>query len=84
MPMNIAPGVGTSIRDLAELIQDLTGFIGRIVWNTSKPDGQMVKVLDAARMKQHLGWTPPTSLREGLAKTIAWYRANKAEADGRF
>lgn len=80
-PMNLAPGVGTSIRELAEVIQDLTGFTGELRWNTSKPDGQMVKVLDATRMRRHLGWTPPTSLREGLAKTIDWYRTNKAEAD---
>ncbi len=84
MPMNVAPGAGTSIRELAELIQALTGFTGQIEWNTSKPDGQMMKVLDATRMKQHLGWTPPTSLRDGLAKTIEWYRANKVEADKRF
>ncbi len=83
-PLNVAPGAGVSIRELAELIQDLTGFRGQLQWNTSKPDGQMVKVLDATRMTQHLGWTPPTSLREGLAKTIKWYRANKAEADQRF
>jgi GDP-L-fucose synthase len=83
-PMNLAPGVGTSIKALAELIQELAGFTGRIEWNTSKPDGQMVKVLDATRMQRSLGWTPPTSLREGLAKTIAWYRANKTEADQRF
>jgi len=44
----------------------------------------MVKILDAARMNRHLGWSPPTSLRDGLTKTIAWYRANKAEADQRF
>jgi GDP-L-fucose synthase len=83
-PMNLAPGIGTSIRELALLIQELTGFRGEIVWNTSKPDGQMVKVLDASRMKRHLDWTPPTSLRDGLARTIGWYRANKAAADARF
>jgi GDP-L-fucose synthase len=83
-PMNIGPGAGISIRELAELIQELTGFAGEIRWNTDKPDGQMVKVLDASRMKKHLGWTPPTSLRAGLGQTITWYRANKAEADARF
>jgi GDP-L-fucose synthase len=83
-PMNIGTGVGTSIKELAELVQELTGFEGRIEWNTTKPDGQMVKVLDATRLKQNLNWTPPTTLRGGLAKTIAWYRANKAEADARF
>jgi GDP-L-fucose synthase len=83
-PMNLAPGAGTSIRELAELIQDLTGFTGELRWNTDKPDGQMVKVLDATRMKRHLDWTPPTSLREGLARTIDWYRTNKAEVDKKF
>jgi GDP-L-fucose synthase len=83
-PMNIAPGAGISIRDLGELIRELTGFRGDIEWDASKPDGQMMKILDATRMKQQLGWTPPTTLRDGLAKTIAWYRANKPEADQRF
>jgi GDP-L-fucose synthase len=83
-PLNIAPGVGTSIKELADLVQALSGFKGRVEWNTSKPDGQMLKVLDATRLKQRLDWTPPTSLRDGLAKTIAWYRANKTEADARF
>ena len=83
-PMNIAPGEGVSIRELAALLRDVTGFGGEMTWNTSKPDGQMVKVLDATRMKSRLHWTPPTSLREGLTRTVAWYRANKAEADKRF
>jgi GDP-L-fucose synthase len=82
-PMNIASGAGISIRDLALLIRELAGYTGDIHWNTDKPDGQMVKVLDATRMAQELGWTPPTTLRAGLAKTIAWYRQNKAVADAR-
>ena len=49
------------------------------------PDGAPLKVLDVARMKRVLdGWTPPTALRAGLEKTIAWYRANKAEADAKW
>ena len=84
IPMNLGPGAGVSILELAELVKDVTGFPGELEWNTSKPDGQMVKVLDATRMKRCLGWTPPTPLREGLAKTVAWYRANKAEADQKF
>jgi GDP-L-fucose synthase len=83
-PMNIAPGSGISIRELAELIRDLTSFTGEIRWNTNKPDGQKVKVLDATRMREHLAWAPPTSLRAGLGKTIEWYRANKVEADAKF
>ena len=83
-PMNIAPGVGISIRELAEIIRELAGFRGEIEWNTNKADGQMVKILDATRMKHHLSWYPTTGLREGLAATIEWYRANKTEADKRF
>jgi len=85
MPLNIGTGIGTSIKELAETIHELTGYRGRLRWNTDKPDGAAKKVLDVTRMKQALqGWTPPTDLRTGLAKTIAWYRANKAEADAKW
>lgn len=82
-PLNIGTGVGTSIRELAETINDVVGFEGEMVWNTSKPDGQMLKVLDVTRMKAELGWLPPTSLRDGLKKTIDWYIENKEAADAR-
>ncbi|MBX6314352.1 MAG: NAD-dependent epimerase/dehydratase family protein [Isosphaeraceae bacterium] len=85
MPLNIGTGVGTSIRELVETINAVTGYRGRIVWNADKPDGAAKKVLDVTRMKQVLdGWTPSTDLKAGLAKTIAWYRANKAEADAKW
>jgi len=80
-PLNICQGEGTSIRELAELVRDTVGFRGEIVWNTEKPDGQMMKVLDATKMKQALGWSPPTSLAEGLRKTVDWYATEKAVAD---
>ena len=83
LPLNIGTGVGTSIRQLADLIQELSGYKGKIFWNPEKPDGQMKKVLDVTRMKAVLQWTPRTSLREGLAKAIAWYMANKDVADQR-
>lgn len=82
-PMNIGTGIGTSVKELAEMLQELSGFKGKITWNTEKPDGQMKKVLDVSKMKQVLQWKPPTSLREGLKKTIQWYRENKEEADKR-
>ncbi|ADV61504.1 NAD-dependent epimerase/dehydratase [Isosphaera pallida ATCC 43644] len=85
LPLNIGTGVGTSIRQLTELIHELSGFKGRVVWNADKPDGAAKKVLDITRMTHVLdGWTPPTSLREGLARTIAWYRAHKAQADAKW
>jgi GDP-L-fucose synthase len=84
-PLNLGTGVGTSIRELVETINDVTGYRGRLDWNADKPDGAAKKVLDVSRMKKVLdGWAPPTSLRDGLAKTIAWYRANKAEADAKW
>jgi len=84
VPLNVGCGRGTSIRELVGHIQEITGFGGRLEWNTSKPDGQMKKILDVARMKQRLSWEPPTDLPTGLRKTIDWYRDNKATADLRF
>lgn len=83
MPMNIGTGIGTSIRELAEAIGEVTDYRGEIDWNTEKPDGQMKKILDVERMQSTLGWTPPNDIREGLRKTIAWYIDNKEEADKR-
>src|SRR3990170_595403 len=80
-PLNICCGEGTSIRKLAELVKGTAGFRGEIVWNTEKPDGQMMKVLDATRMERALNWYPPTSLADGLRKTVDWYVAEKATAD---
>jgi GDP-L-fucose synthase len=85
LPLNIGTGVGTSIRELVETINAVTGYRGKLAWNADKPDGAAKKVLDVTRMRRVLdGWTPPTDLRTGLAKTIAWYKANKAEADAKW
>jgi len=82
LPLNIGTGIGTSIRQLVETINSVTGYQGKLVWNSDKPDGAMMKVLDVERMTQVLdGWQAPTDLRTGLEQTIAWYRAHKAEAD---
>jgi len=82
-PINIGTGIGTSIRELAETIQEVVRFEGRLNWNTEKPDGQMKKILEVHKMKTVLRWQPPTSLREGLEKTIRWYAAHKEAADAR-
>ena len=85
MPLNIGTGIGTTIRELVETINAVTGYSGRVEWNADKPDGALKKVLDVTRMKQALGgWEAPTDLKSGLAKTIAWYRANKAQADAKW
>jgi GDP-L-fucose synthase len=82
-PLNIGTGIGTSIKELAELVARFTGFKGDIVWDGSKPDGVGRKVLDVTKMKQVLGWSPPTSLEAGLQLTIRWYLENKETADAR-
>ncbi|MDR3633402.1 MAG: NAD-dependent epimerase/dehydratase family protein [Isosphaeraceae bacterium] len=85
MPLNIGTGFGTTIRELAEAVSVAAGYRGKILWNADKPDGAMKKVLDVTRMTNALdGWKPPTDLASGLARTIAWYRDNKSEADEKW
>ena len=73
-PVNLGTGVETSIRELAELLAELTGFAGEIVWDTSMPNGQPRRQLDASRAAERFGFRARTSLRDGLERTIAWYR----------
>jgi GDP-L-fucose synthase len=75
-PVNLGTGVETSIRDLAETIAELTGFAGEIRWDTSMPNGQPRRSLDASKAEQLFGFRAETPLREGLERTIAWYRAS--------
>jgi len=84
-PLNIGTGVGTTIRELSEAVCAASGYRGRMRWDADKPDGALKKVLDVTRMSEALdGWAPPTKLAAGLAKTVAWYRANKAQADAKW
>jgi len=73
-PVNLGTGAEISIRALAELIGELTGFDGEIVWDTSKPNGQPRRALDTSRAEELFGFRASTTLREGLERTIAWYR----------
>jgi GDP-L-fucose synthase len=75
-PVNLGTGVETSIRELAETIADLSGFDGEIVWDTAMPNGQPRRRLDATRARELFGFEARTTLREGLQRTIAWYRAH--------
>ena len=72
--MNLGAGFEISIRELAELIVELTDFEGRIVWDKTKPDGQPRRMLDTSRALQEVGFKAKTDLREGLKKTIDWHR----------
>jgi len=73
-PLNIGAHSEITIRELTELIADLTGFRGELVWDTSKPDGQPRRCLDTTRAKEQIGFTASTSLEDGLRQTIAWFR----------
>jgi GDP-L-fucose synthase len=76
-PVNIGPGFEISIKDLVALIAELTDFKGRITWDPTKPDGQPRRMLDTTRAFQEFGFQAKTDFREGLKKTIDWYRANR-------
>jgi GDP-L-fucose synthase len=74
-PVNISSGTTTSIRELAETIKGVVGFAGEIVWDSSKPDGQPVKIFDVTRLRS-LGLSCPTPLAEGLKRAVAWLERN--------
>jgi len=73
-PVNIGAGFEISIKELAELIAELTGFKGRIVWDSTKPDGQPRRMLDTTRAFQEFGFKARTNFREGLKEAIEWYK----------
>lgn len=70
-PINIGTGMETSIRDLAVKIAELVGYEGKLVFDTSKPDGQLRRVLEVSKAKQAFGWCAETPLDEGLRRVIA-------------
>ncbi|MFI0113327.1 GDP-L-fucose synthase family protein [Streptomyces globisporus] len=71
-PVNIGCGEDLTIRELAETVRDVAGYDGRIAWDTSKPDGTPRKLLDVTRLNT-LGFTPKIPLRDGIARTYAWW-----------
>ena len=77
-PVNLGTGEEISIRALAELVAELTGYGGEIVWDASKPNGQPRRKLDVSRAEERFGFRASTPFREGLERTIAWYRTSAA------
>jgi len=76
-PVNLGTGVETTIRETAELVAEAVGFEGRIVWDTSMPNGQPRRSLDATRAADLFGFSAEVPLREGIARTVDWYRASR-------
>jgi GDP-L-fucose synthase len=80
--LNVGTGEDLSIKELAGLVAKSAGFSGEIEWDASKPDGTPRKVLDVSRIRT-LGWKPTITLEEGVASTIAWYKAASARGEVR-
>jgi len=79
-PVNLGSGMEITIKDLVSLIQELTGYSGKIDWDGSKPDGQPKRCLDVSRAREEFGFEAKMPFREGLKKTITWYEEHRQEA----
>lgn len=79
-PANLAGGEEIAIRDLVALINELVGYQGEVVWDPSRPNGQMRRSFDAQRAEHEFGFKAKTPLRDGLRRTIDWYVAQRAAA----
>tara|TARA_R110002051_G_scaffold24827_2_gene61235 strand:- start:702 stop:1652 length:951 start_codon:yes stop_codon:yes gene_type:complete len=73
-PFNLGTGEETSIKELVEIIKEATGFEGKLVWDSSRPDGQKRRYYDMSKFKEATGYIPNTSLKEGILKTLEWYK----------
>ena len=78
-PVNLGTGEEVEIRDLARIIAAEVGFTGRIIWDTSKPNGQPRRCLDVSRARQLFGFQAEHSLRDGIAETVAWFMAHRSD-----
>jgi len=76
LPINLGTGEEIAIADLAATIADEVGFEGKIIWDSSKPNGQPRRCLDVTRAKELFGFEAAHDLRQGLAKTVAWFKKN--------
>ena len=76
LPINLGTGEEIAIADLAATIADEVGFEGKIIWDSSKPNGQPRRCLDVTRAKELFGFEAAHDLRHGLSKTVAWFKEN--------
>jgi GDP-L-fucose synthase len=79
-PVNLGAGREVRIKELVELIAELTGFTGEIVWDSTKPDGQPRRMLDTTRATERFGWTAEIALEDGLRDTIRWWEQQGRQA----
>jgi GDP-L-fucose synthase len=76
-PVNLGSGYEISIKELSELIVKMTGFEGKLAWQTDKPNGQPRRGLDVSRAKEYFGWSAQVPFEEGMRRTIEWFKANR-------
>ncbi|MCK5583453.1 MAG: GDP-L-fucose synthase [Elusimicrobiales bacterium] len=81
-PVNIGAGFEISIKELTEMIAELTEFKGEIIWDKTKPDGQPRRSLDTAKAFKEFGFKAKISFKEGLKETVKWYKEQKPKANG--
>jgi len=81
-PVNLGNDSEITIKKLAEIISNVIGYKGKIIWDSSKPDGQPRRRLDINRAKKEFGWSPQVDIISGLKKTIDWYRQNIIDTKG--
>ncbi len=82
-PVNLGTNEEMPIRDLVEMITELVGFTGEVRWDSSKPDGQPRRRVDPSVARAEFGFEAQVDFREGLQRTIEWYRANRELAESR-
>jgi GDP-L-fucose synthase len=78
-PVNLGSGYEISIKDLTEMIVRQTGFEGKLVWQTDKPNGQPRRGLDVSRAKEYFGWSAQVPFEEGMRRTIEWFKENRSK-----
>jgi len=76
-PVNLGSGHEISIKALTEMIVKMTGFAGKLVWQTDKPNGQPRRGLDVSRAKEYFGWSAQVPFEEGMKRTIEWFKENR-------
>ena len=82
-PVNLGANQEIAVKELVEDVAEVTGFTGRIEWNSSRPDGQPRRCVDPSRAKKLFGFEASTPFAEGLRRTYEWYLANRQEAESR-
>jgi len=80
-PLNIGSGIETRIADLAGMLAEITGYTGRIVWDSSQPDGQPTRFLDVSRARELIGFQAEVRLEDGLRRAVAHFEAKRTEVE---